>query len=184
RKAVAYTELRRETWIATALTLPLLAQMIPMFAAGDWLVSAGAHAEWLPRWLQLALATPVQFWMGRRFYLGAWHALRGGGANMDVLIALGTTMAWGLSAAVTLLGLEHEHVYFEASAAVITLVLLGKLLEARAKAGTSGALRALLKLQPRIAFVERGGAVVEVPVEALRLGERVIVRAGDAVPVD
>ena len=103
---------------------------------------------------------------------------------MDVLIALGTTMAWALSAAVTLLGLDHEHVYFEASAAVITLVLLGKLLEARAKAGASAALQSLLKLQPRVAFVERDGAVVEVPLEAVRIGERVVVRAGDAVPVD
>jgi len=140
RKAAAYAELRRETWIAAALTLPLLAQMIPMLAAGDWLGSAGAHVEWLPRWLQLVLATPVQFWIGRRFYVGAWHALRGGGANMDVLIALGTTMAWGLSAAVTLLGLEHRHVYFEAGAAVITLVLFGRLLEARARSGMSAAL--------------------------------------------
>ena len=144
RKAAAYAELRRETWIAAALTLPLLAQMIPMLATGDWLGSARAHAEWLPRWLQLALATPVQFWIGRRFYLGAWHALRGGGANMDVLIALGTTMAWGLSAVVTLLGLESRHVYFEAGAAVITLVLLGRLLEARARSGMSAALEGLL----------------------------------------
>ena len=158
-----------------------------------------AHHDLLPRWLQLALATPVQFWIGRRFYVGAWHALRGGGANMDVLIALGTTMAWGLSTVVTLAGfavatsgpgaaafarLAHEHVYFEASAAVITLVLLGKLLEARAKAGTSAALEGLLELQPKVAHVERGGQVVDVPLGALRAGERFVVRAGDAVPVD
>src|SRR5947199_10558702 len=138
--------------------------MIPMFATGG--ASATPHDEVIPRSIQLALATPVQFWIGRRFYVGAWHSLRGGGANMDVLIALGTTMAWLLSASVTLFGLTHEHVYFEASAAVITLVLLGKLLEARAKAGTSAALQRLLKLQPRIAFVERDGALVEVPLEA------------------
>ena len=103
---------------------------------------------------------------------------------MDVLIALGTTMAWVLSAAVTLLDLTDEHVYFEASAAVITLVLLGKLLEARAKAGTSTALQSLLKLQPRTAFIEREGAIVEVPLASLHAGDRVVVRAGDAVPVD
>src|SRR5206468_7893266 len=173
-----------EVLIATLLTLPLLAQMLPMLWQGQWFGSGMAHADLLPRWLQFSLATPVQFWIGRRFYVGAWHSLRGGGANMDVLIALGTTMAWALSAAVTLLGLAHEHVYFEASAAVITLVLLGKLLEARAKAGTSAALQSLLKLQPRVAFVERDGAVVEVPLEAVRIGERVVVRAGDAVSVD
>ncbi len=82
----------------------------------------------------------MQLWIGRRFYVGAWNALRGGGANMDVLVALGTTMAWAWSATVTLLGLAGQHVYFEAGAAVITLVLLGKLLEARARAGTSSAL--------------------------------------------
>jgi Cu+-exporting ATPase len=97
----------------------------------------------------------VQFWIGRRFYVGAWKALRGGGANMDVLIALGTTMAYGLSAVVTLLGLQ-QHVYFEASAVIITLVLLGKLLEARAKRGTSAAIEALIRLQPKTARVARG----------------------------
>ena len=109
-----------------------------------------AHSELLPRWLQLALATPVQFWIGRRFYVGGWKALRGGGANMDVLIALGTTMAYGLSAVVTLAGLRHQHVYFEASAVIITLVLMGKLLEARARA-TSAAIEALVRLQPKTA---------------------------------
>jgi P-type Cu+ transporter len=184
RKAAAYGELRRETWIAAALTLPLLAQMVPMLAAGDWLGSARAHAEWLPRWLQLALATPVQFWIGRRFYLGAWHALRGGGANMDVLIALGTTMAWSLSAAVTLLGLEHRHVYFEAGAAVITLVLFGRLLEARARSGMSAALEGLSRLQPSTARVRRGGTTVDVPLAAVAVGDRLIVRAGERMPVD
>jgi Cu+-exporting ATPase len=184
RKAAAYAELRRETWIAAALTLPLLAQMIPMLATGDWLGSARAHAEWLPRWLQLALATPVQFWIGRRFYLGAWHALRGGGANMDVLIALGTTMAWGLSAVVTVLGLESRHVYFEAGAAVITLVLLGRLLEARARSGMSSALEGLSRLQPATARIRRGGATVEVPLADVAPGDRLIVRAGERMPVD
>jgi P-type Cu+ transporter len=183
RKTAAYALLKRELIVAIALTLPLLAQMVPMLAQGQWLGGA-AHAELLPRWLQLALATPVQFWIGRRFYAGAWHALRGGGANMDVLIALGTTMAWAFSAVVTLAALHGQHVYFEAGAAVITLVLLGKLLEARAKAGTSAALEGLLGLQPKTARVERAGAVVEVPLGEVAIGDRFVVRAGESVPVD
>ncbi len=118
----------------------------------------GGHEDILPRWLQLLLATPVQFWVGKRFYVGAWHALRGGGANMDVLVALGTSMAYLFSAVVTLLGLD-QHVYFEASAAIITLVLLGKLMEARAKSKTSAAIEELMKLQPRTARVERDGEI-------------------------
>ena len=183
RKAAAHAALKREVVVAALLTAPLLAQMGPMLLQGDWFGGA-AHADLLPRWLQLALATPVQFWIGRRFYAGAFNALRGGAANMDVLIALGTTMAWAFSATVTLLGLSHLHVYFEAGAAVITLVLLGKLLEARAKAGTSAALEGLLKLQPKTARVERAGAIVEVPLAEVALGERFVVRAGESIPVD
>jgi P-type Cu+ transporter len=183
RKAAAHAALKREVAIAAILTAPLLAQMVPMLLHGQWLGGA-VHAEPLPRWLQLALATPVQLWIGRRFYVGAWHALRGGAANMDVLIALGTTMAWAFSAVVTLLGLAELHVYFEAGAAVITLVLLGKLLESRAKAGTSAALEGLLKLQPRTARVERGGAIVEVPLADVVRAERFVVRAGESFPVD
>ena len=182
RKAAAFVALRREFVVAAALTAPLLAQMVPMLAAGG--LFAGAHADLLPRWLQLVLATPVQFWVGRRFYVGAWNALRGGGANMDVLVSLGTTMAYAFSAVVTLFGLHGQHVYFEAGAAVITLVLLGKLLEARARAGTSAALEGLLRLAPKTAHVVREGVAVDVPLAEVVAGDRFLVRAGEAVPVD
>src|SRR5579862_3518712 len=116
RRHASHRALRRDLLLAVALTVPLIAQLIAM------LISGSATDEFLPRWLQLALATPVQFVAGRRFYVGAWRALRGGGANMDVLIALGTSIAWVSSAVVTLAGL-HGHVYFEASATIVTLVL-------------------------------------------------------------
>jgi Cu+-exporting ATPase len=177
RKAAAYAAELRRFWIAAALTLPLVAQMAGMLT-GD------GHAEWIPRAWQLVLATPVQFWIGWRFYEGAYKALRGGGANMDVLVALGTTMAYALSLVVTVAGVHAQHVYFEASAAVITLVLLGKLLEARAKARTSAAIEALIRLAPKTATVERGGVQVEIPVGHLIPGDVFLVRAGSAVPVD
>ncbi len=175
-KLRAYRKEFRLFWIAALLTLPLVAQMGAMVT--------GSHAEWLPRWLQLALATPVQFVIGKRFYVGAWHALRGGGANMDVLVALGTTMAWLFSAVVTLFGLHEQHVYFEASAAIITLVLLGKLLEARARSKTSAAVEALIKLQPRTARVERDGQIIDLPIAQIRPGDICLVRAGERIPVD
>jgi len=176
RRARAYRSERRLLAFAVALSLPLLLQMFSMFGQ--------EHTELLPRWLQLALATPVQFWIGRRFYVGGYKALRGGGANMDVLVALGTTMAYGLSAAVTLAGLHHQHVYFEASAVIITLVLLGKLLETRAKLGTSAAIEALIRLQPKTARVERDGALVEVAVDSMHVGDVFVVRSGESIPVD
>jgi len=173
-EATARADLRQ--FIAAAvLTLPLLAQMVPMLL--------GRHEWMLPNWVQFLLATPVQFWIGARFYAGAWHALRGGAANMDVLIALGTSAAWVYSTVVTVQG-GHGHVYFEASAAIITLVLMGKLLESRARRKTSTAIRELVKLQPSLAHAERDGAVLDVPVAALHAGDIFIVRSGDSVPVD
>lgn len=166
----------RRFWIAVALTLPLVGQMLFMFGEHG-------HLNELPRWLQLALATPVQFWIGWRFYDGAYKTLRSGGANMDVLVALGTSMAWGFSTVVTLFGL-NQHIYFEAGAAVITLVLLGKLLEARAKARTSEAIESLIRLQPKTARVERDGQWVEMAVDALMPGDIFLVRPGESVPVD
>src|SRR4051812_1826477 len=164
----------REVLVAAIFTVPFLAEMATMAAGGHGL---------LPGWLQLLLATPVQFWSGWRFYSGAWKSLAGGGANMDVLVALGTTAAYGLSLAVLVFGLKG-HLYFEASAAVITLVLLGKYLEARAKARTAQSLESLVRLQPKTAWVEKDGRLVEIGIGSLNPGDAFVVRPGDAIAVD
>jgi Cu+-exporting ATPase len=163
-----------EFTIAAALAAPFLIEMAGM--------ALGAHGV-LPGWLQWLLATPVQFWGGRRFYTGAWSALKNGAANMDVLVALGTSAAWFYSSAVLLLGVPG-HLYFEAGAVVIALVLLGKYLEAHAKAKAANALEALIRLQPRTAWVDDGGQLKEVPIESLKRGDAFVVRPGDQVPVD
>ncbi|MDE2132072.1 MAG: copper-translocating P-type ATPase [Betaproteobacteria bacterium] len=174
RRQAAYRQDLIRFAVSALLTLPLLAQMVSMF---------GGHMELWSRGLQWLLATPVQFWIGARFYRGAWNALRGGSANMDVLVALGTSMAYLFSTTVTFLGLA-EHVYFEASASIITLVLMGKLLESRAKSKTSGAIEALMKLQPKTAHVEQDGVVKEIEVALMRVGDVFIVRPGESLPVD
>ncbi|HEX5364270.1 MAG TPA: heavy metal translocating P-type ATPase, partial [Gallionella sp.] len=170
-------ELRRDRnlfFISMGLTLPLLGEML--------LMPLGIHLM-LPVWLQWLLASPVQFWTGARFYRGAWSAVRSGGSNMDVLVSLGTSAAYFMSVAVWLLGLDQP-VYFEASATLITLVLLGKLLEARAKGKASAALEALIKLQPKIAHVERNGQLLDVSAGSLRPDDIFIVRPGESMPVD
>ena len=176
RKAATYRAELRMFWIAAVLSLPLAAQMVPMLF--------GRHEWMLPTWVQLLLAAPVQFWVGWRFYTGAWNSLRGGAANMDVLVALGTTTAFLLSVYIMFFAPERGHVYFEASAVIITLVLLGKILESRAKAGTTASIDALLKLQPRIAHVERGGVLVDVDAGEVRHGDILVIRPGESIPVD
>lgn len=165
---------QRHFFIALALTMPLLAEMVLMLF--------GVHLL-LPAWLQFALATPVQFWIGARFYSGAYSSLRGGGANMDVLVALGTSAAYLFSCAVWLLQIDQP-LYFESSATLITLVLMGKLLESRAKGKASSALEALLNLQPKTAQVERDGVMQALPVAEMQVDDVFIVRAGESVPVD
>ena len=174
RKAAEYQHELRVFAISALFTLPLLAQMIPMLAGAH-------HVSWMPPWLQWLLATPVQFWAGKRFYTGAWNSLRGGGANMDVLVTLGTSAAYFFSVYMVLLG---GPLYFEASAAVVTLVRLGKLLEARAKSRTSGAIEQLIGLQPRTARVECDGKATEIEAALLKAGDIVLVRAGERIPVD
>ena len=186
QKLAAYRHELKRFWIAAALTLPLVAQMATMLSPAALSGSSMNH-DVLPRWLQLVLATPVQFWIGWRFYDGAWKALKGGGlggANMDVLVVLGTSAAYAFSLVVTLAGWHALPVYFEASAAVITLVLLGKLLEARAKARTTAAIEALVRLQPKTARVERDGKLLEIDAALLMPGDVFIVRPGESVPVD
>ncbi|MDR3683638.1 MAG: heavy metal translocating P-type ATPase, partial [Geothrix sp.] len=136
------------------------------------------------RFAMLVLATLVQFGVGASFYRGAWRSLRAGGANMDVLIVLGSSVAYGSSLGVTLGFIPSPHVYFETGAAIITLIRLGKYLESRAKGRTSEALKALMNLRPATAQVLRDGVEVEVPLEQVVVGDQVLVRPGGKVPVD
>lgn len=140
------------------------------------------EAQWLS-WLFLLLATPVQFYVGWDYYVGAFKSIRGGGASMDVLVALGSTLAYVFSIFV-LLGVFPGHVYFETSAMIITLIKVGKYLEAKAKGNTSAAVRELLSLQAETANVIRVGEEIELPIEEVVEGDLIIVRPGDKIPVD
>ena len=174
-------EASRPQWwpvaVGAALTLPLVAPMLLQPFGLHWMLDG---------WLQLALATPVQFWLGWRFYRAGWKALRAGTGNMDLLVALGTSAAFGLSLYLLFKHADHgmPHLYFEASAAVITLVLLGKWLEVRAKRQTTDAIRALNALRPATARVLRGDVEIELPVEQVAVGDRVRVRPGERIAVD
>jgi Cu+-exporting ATPase len=173
-------ETKNEWWpvaVAAALSLPLVAPMVAMLLGLSWSV---------PGWLQFALATPVQFWLGARFYRSGWKALKARAGNMDLLVALGTSAGYGLSVYLLVVhGSDHmPHLYFEASAVVITLVLLGKWLETRAKRQTTEAIRALNALRPDVARVRRNGVDVEVPMGQVFNGDLVIIRPGERVPVD
>lgn len=160
--------------LAAALSLPLALPMLLSLFGVQWM---------LPGWIQLALATPVQFVLGARFYRAGWKALRAGTGNMDLLVALGTSAAYGLSFYLLVTRGAH-HLYFEASAVVITLVLLGKWLEVRAKQQTTAAIRALQVLRPEKARVRRDGVDTDIPSEQVRVGNMVVVRPGERIPVD
>lgn len=164
-----------------ALSLPLVLPMLGGLAGQDWMP---------PAWLQWLLATPVQFVLGARFYRAGWHALRARAGNMDLLVAIGTSAAYGLSLWLWLTaahgggGNHAPHLYFEASSVVITLVLLGKWLEARAKRQTTEAIRALHALRPEAAHWIGPDGEVDVAVAELMAGDRIAVRPGERLPVD
>jgi Cu+-exporting ATPase len=170
---------RRHLLYAAVLSVPLALPMLGMLFGEHWA---------LPGTVQLLLATPVQFWLGARFYRAGWRALRAGTGNMDLLVALGTSAAYGLSVHHLIAGAAHHEVaplYFEASAVVITLVLMGKWLEARAKRQTTEAIRALQALRPATARIrDAAGREVEVPLSRVKVGDVVIVLPGERVPVD
>ena len=163
--------------VATAalLSFPLIVPMLLAPFGVDWM---------LPGWLQLLLATPVQFWLGARFYRAGWKALRAGAGNMDLLVAIGTSAAYFLSLWQLLNAGGHGHLYFESAAVVITLVLLGKWLEGRAKHQTVAAIRALEALRPSEAIVRRAGQDTVIALDALRAGDLMVVRPGERVPAD
>jgi P-type Cu+ transporter len=140
------------------------------------------HSPWLT-WVMLALATPVQFYVGRQYYVGAYKALRNGSANMDVLVAMGTSAAYFYSLPITF-GLLEGHVYYETAAVIITLIKLGKYLEAKAKGRTSEAIKKLMGLRAKSARIVRDGQEMEVPIDDVLVGDIVLVRPGEKVPVD
>lgn len=170
--------------VSLLLSIPLMAPMVGSPFGQDWM---------LPPWVQLLLAAPVQFWLGARFYRAGWHAAKARIGNMDLLVALGTSAAFGLSLWLWWRAATGEHaghgemphLYFEASAVVITLVLLGKWLEARAKRQATSAIRALQQLRPEVAhLVGARGKESDVPLAEVMVGDHLVVRPGERVPAD
>ena len=175
----------RKFWTGVAFSLPLF---IFSMARDFALLGAWSHALW-GNWLMFVLATPVQFYVGWDYYTGGFKALRNGAANMDVLVAMGSSAAFFYSVPVTValtLGSTAlgNHVYFETSAVIITLIKLGKLLEVRAKDQTGAAIKKLMGLQAKTARVVRNGAEIDLPIEQVVVGDVVIVRPGERIPVD
>ncbi|MCQ6563831.1 heavy metal translocating P-type ATPase [Paenibacillus mendelii] len=174
--------------ISAILSLPLLWSMVGHFSFTSWIYVPDLFMN---PWMQLILATPVQFYIGRQFYIGAYKALRNGSANMDVLVSLGTSAAYFYSLYLTidwyLAGAAAHHgpsLYYETSAVLITLVLMGKLFESLAKGRTSEAIKSLMGLQAKTALVIRDGQELSIPVDEVLTGDIVLVRPGDKIPVD
>ena len=180
---IRHQEKRFIVGVIFSTPLLLLSMSRDLGLLGHW-----SHANWV-NWLFFALATPVQFYVGWDYYVGAYKSLRNGSANMDVLVVMGSSAAYFYSVAVlialtmgsTVLG---EHVYFETSAMIITLIVLGKLLEARAKGRTSEAIKKLMGLRPKTARVLRDGEQKDIPIEEVIAGDTIIVRPGEKIPVD
>ncbi|MGI0028018.1 MAG: heavy metal translocating P-type ATPase, partial [Nitrosopumilaceae archaeon] len=168
-------KLKKQVAISVVLTIPII--ILTFFEIFSLEIS---------HFIMLALATPVQFWIGWRFYRGLWDGIKAKASNMDSLIAVGTSVAYLYSTAVTILvgHFPFESVYFETAAVIITLILLGKLLESRTKEKASSAVRKLLDLQPRTARVIRDGKEVEISVEQIKKGEMLIIRSGERIPTD
>lgn len=171
--------LKSKLLISGALSVFLMLNMVP-----------GLPAVFHNPWLMWLLATPVQFWAGKRFYQGAWSGLKNFSANMDTLVAMGTSVAYFFSVFVVLFQAwlmqqgVSAHVYFEASAAIITFILLGKFLEIRAKAKTSSAIKELLNLQAKTARKKHHGEWMEMPLETVEVGDILLVKPGEKIPVD
>ena len=173
--------------ISVALTTPIVIFSLPHMLPTQFSALFPIGVMHYNNYIMLVLATPLQFWIGWRFYRGLWDGIRARASNMDTLIAIGTTAAYLYSAVVTLAPgyFPFKSVYFETAAIIITLILIGRLLETRTKEKASGAVRKLLDLQPRMAKVIReGGMEIEVPIEQVKEGEVMIIRPGERIPTD
>jgi len=170
----------RKFLVGFAFTVPLF---VLSMGRDFGLLGSWSHGPWV-NWLFLALATPVQFYTGWDYYTGGWNSLRLRTANMDVLVAMGSSIAYLYSLAVLLIPALGHHVYFETSAVIITLIKLGKMLESRAKGRTGQAIRKLMGLQPKTATVARSGKEEEIPLSHVMAGDLVVVRPGERIPVD
>jgi Cu+-exporting ATPase len=166
--------------VGLIFTIPLF--ILSMGRDMGLLPAALAHAGWMDVLLWI-LATPVQFYVGWQYYVNGFKSIRNGSANMDVLVALGSSAAYFYSIPIAI-GLIPGHVYFETSAMIITLVKLGKFFEAKAKGGAGDAIRKLMNLRPRKAYIVRDGIEIEVPVDEVRVGDFVLVHPGEKIPVD
>ncbi|MET4563311.1 Cu+-exporting ATPase [Lysinibacillus parviboronicapiens] len=170
--------------LSAILSLPLLWTMVGHFSFTSFLY---VPELLMNPWVQMVLATPVQFMIGKQFYVGAYKALRNGSANMDVLVVMGTSAAYFYSVyqAIVTAGSHHgPHLYFETSAVLITLILLGKLFEAKAKGRSSEAIKKLMGLQAKTAIIVRDGVEKEVPLEEVVIGDIILVKPGEKIPVD
>jgi Cu+-exporting ATPase len=179
-KAAYLGKMKRDLILSAVLTAPLMIAMIAMLL--------GSHAGWvhflhLPL-VQLILVTPVQFGVGQRFYRGAYHALKTKAPNMDVLVAMGTSAAFALSVYNGFFNPHNSDLYFESSGMIITLILLGKYLEQKAKTKTSDAIKQLMSLQAKTAMIIVAGEEKEVPIEEVQVGDILRVRPGEQIPVD
>lgn len=179
-KAAHLKKMKRHLILSAVLVAPLMIAMIAMLL--------GSHAGWvhflhLP-WVQLILVTPVQFGVGMRFYRGAYHALKTKAPNMDVLVAMGTSAAFALSVYNGFFNPYNSDLYFESSGMIITLILLGKYLEQKAKTKTSDAIKQLMSLQAKTATIIVDGEEKEVPIETVQAGDLLRVRPGEQIPVD
>jgi Cu+-exporting ATPase len=179
-------KLKKHVAISIALTIPIVILTLPHMFPSSQLEGLIPLPMELSNYVMLALATPIQFWIGWRFYKGMWDGIRAKTSNMDTLIALGTTAAYVYSAALTIAPgyFPFTAVYFETAAIIITLILVGRLLETRTKEKASSAVRKLMDLQPRVAKVIRKNEEIEIPVEQVQEGDLLIVRPGERVPVD
>lgn len=176
----AYKKQKTKFFVGAILSLFFLIQMISDFSTEYGL---GQFEFMMNPWLQLLLATPVQFYVGGHYYRDAYNAVRGGSANMAVLVVLGTSAAYFYSLDVTIMG-SGQFLYYEAAVIVMTLIVLGKLLETRAKGQTSEAIKTLMGLQAKTARVIRNGEEMDIPLEEVQAGDMIFVRAGEKIPVD